>query len=71
MGLLNDIILACNENSNLSKLLNYDTTNLNINSKKTYSNAIDNNNPSNYERLNSYINNFKDTNNVKVKSITY
>lgn len=70
MGLpINDIILACNENSNLSKLLNYDTTNLNINSKKTYSNAIDIINPSNYERLNSYINNFKDTNNVKVKSI--
>lgn len=70
MGLpINDIILSCNENSNLPKLLNYQNTNLNMICKKSYSNAIDIINPSNYERFNFFINNYKDYNKIRLKSI--
>ena len=59
MGLpINDIIFACNENSNLSQLLNYKDIDNNKKNNKTLSNAIDILNPSNYERLNCFINKY-------------
>lgn len=61
MGLpINDIILACNYNSNLNKLLNYNNPK-NKFGTKSLSNAIDIINPSNLERLHCLINNYKDT----------
>ena len=70
MGLpINNIILASNNNSNLSKLLNYENFNLNTECKKTFSNAIDIINPSNYERYNSFINNYNNYNKTKLDSM--
>lgn len=58
MGLpINNIIYACNENSNLNNLLNNKNINKNKKSIKTLSNAIDIINPSNFERLHFYTNN--------------
>ena len=63
MGLpINDIIYACNNNSNLNYYL--DNKDKKTTSVKTLANAIDIIEPSNYERLLYFINNYKKNNDI-------